>query len=114
MALNPLVRNFPGCVSCLLATRAPTPEPRQTPPPHGATRAHSSAVAPVVNTSSISTMRLPATLRPRRSAKAPRTLRARASGLINPCDGVRRRRTSQSAATGGPPAPWIAWASSAD
>jgi hypothetical protein len=38
-------------------------------------------------------------------------LRVRANGPSRPCDGVRRRRTSQSGATGGPPAAWIACAS---
>ena len=50
---------------------------------------------------------------PRRNAKAPRTLRARARGPRRPWDGVRRRRSSQSGATGGPPAERIARASRA-
>ena len=51
---------------------------------------------------------------PRRNA--PRTLSARPAALRWPCEGVRRRRFQgifKSGATGGPPAAWMAWASSA-
>src|SRR5207237_8345867 len=82
-------------------------------PARFSTRAHSSTVAPVVMTSSITTTRFPAKLRPAWTANAPRTLRSRAACPRWPCDGVRRRRTRRSAATSGPPAERIARANSA-
>src|SRR5271156_5965904 len=93
--------------------RANIKTPTDAAPARFSTRAHSSTVAPVVMTSSTTTTRFPAKLRPAWTAKAPRTLRSRAAGPRRPCEGVRRRRTSQSAATSGPPAERIACANSA-
>src|SRR5205085_2759098 len=105
---------LPPCARLYIPAR--TDRARVSTPTHSAparrnTRAHSSAVAPVVSTSSIMTIRLPFTLRPRRNAKAPRTFLVRAAGPSRPCIGVRRRRISQSGATGGPPGAWMACAS---
>src|SRR6202043_2322475 len=60
--------------------RANVKTPTDAAPARFSTRAHSSTVAPVVITSSITTTRFPAKLRPAWIAKAPRTLRSRAAG----------------------------------
>src|SRR5262249_46039236 len=60
--------------------RARVNTPTEVAPARFKTRAHSSTVAQVVNTSSTITPLLPAKLRPARTVKAPRTLRSRAAG----------------------------------
>src|SRR5215469_9352726 len=85
--------------------RAPASKPRPTRRPPALAHERTPRLSPrSFITSSITTSRFPATLRPALIAKAPRTLRARAVGPRRPCTGVRRCRTSQSAATSGTPA----------
>ena len=96
------------------SARARVSTPTDAAPARFRTRAHSSAVAPVVSTSSITRSACPRRRGLRAHGKgAAHVALPRPPARICPCDGVRRRRISQSAATGGPPAAWIACASSA-